>query len=254
MDLASATETDIDYIRRVTGDESKKPINTHASTLAKGFGELVIFTGALTEATYDRAKADWIEAVVPIYDEVKKSLKDTPADQLKAAAGEANGLGRNDAIGEWSRRTTLVLSYVADAADLTWQTLSVLGRNVAFVFQGVGREIGGIGAQIAAVMRGDFSQARAIGEQIRADAAAARSELDAADARSLGGRQLAGQAMRERMAAMANTAGGYMDRSDRLAAGGSPSTLRAGSGGSGSGRSAARRGSRTSRGTRRACS
>jgi hypothetical protein len=85
MDLASATETDIDYIRRVTGDESKKPINTHASTLAKGFGELVIFTGAITESTYDRAKQDWIEAMVPIYDEVKKSLKDTPADQLKAA-------------------------------------------------------------------------------------------------------------------------------------------------------------------------
>jgi tape measure domain-containing protein len=149
------------------------------------------------------------------------------ADQLKAAAGEANGLGRNDAIGEWSRRTTLVLSYVADAADLTWQTLSVLGRNVAFVFQGVGREIGGIGAQIAAVMRGDFSQARAIGEQIRADAAAARSELDAADARSLGGRQLAGQAMRERMAAMATAdTSGYMDRSDRLAQG-TPGTLRA---------------------------
>jgi hypothetical protein len=141
-------------------------------------------------------------------------------DQLRAAAGEANGLGRNDAIGEWSRRTTLVLSYVADAADLTWQTLSVLGRNVRFVFEGVGRELGGIGAQIAAVMRGDFAQARAIGEQIRADAAAARSELDAADARTLGGRQLAGQAMRERMGAMATAdTSGYMDRADRLAKG-----------------------------------
>lgn len=141
-------------------------------------------------------------------------------DQLRAAAGEANGLGRNDAIGEWSRRTTLVLSYVADAADLTWQTLSVLGRNVRFVFEGVGRELGGIGAQIAAVMRGDFAQARAIGEQIRADAAAARSELDAADARTLGGRQLAGQAMRERMGAMATAdTSGYMDRTDRLAQG-----------------------------------
>jgi tape measure domain-containing protein len=141
-------------------------------------------------------------------------------DQLRAAAGEANGLGRNDAIGEWSRRTTLVLSYVADAADVTWQTLSVLGRNVKFVFEGVGRELGGIGAQIAAVMRGDFAQARAIGEQIRADAAAARSELDATDARTLGGRQLAGQAMRERMGAMATAdTSGYMDRSDRLAQG-----------------------------------
>ncbi len=157
------------------------------------------------------------------------------ADQLRAAAGEATNLGRNDAIGEWSRRTTLVLSYVADAADMTWQTLSVLGRNVAFVFQGVGREIGGIGAQIAAVMRGDLAQAAEIRDQMLADAAASRAELDAADARSLGRRQLAGQAMRERMGAMANTAGGYMDRSDRLAAGGQPSTLRAGAGDAGKG-------------------
>ena len=153
------------------------------------------------------------------------------ADQLRAASGEANNLGRNDAIGEWSRRTTLVLSYVADAADMAWQTLSVFGRNVRFVFEGVGREIGGIGAQIAAVMRGDFAQARALGDQIKADAAAARAELDAADARSLGRRQLAGQAMRERMGAMGNTAGGYMDRSDRMAAGGRPSTLRSNTGG-----------------------
>lgn len=163
------------------------------------------------------------------------------ADQLRAATGEANTLGRNDAIGEWSRRTTLVLSYVADAADVTWQTLSVLGRNVRFVFEGVGRELGGIGAQIAAVMRGDFAQARALGEQIRADAEGARAALDAADARSLGRRQLAGQAMRERMGAMANTAGGYVDRSDRLAAGGQPSALRAGGGSASGGRSAARR-------------
>jgi tape measure domain-containing protein len=141
-------------------------------------------------------------------------------DQLRAASGEASSLGRNDAISEWSRRTTLVLSYVADAADLTWQTLSVLGRNVAFVFQGVGREIGGIGAQIAAVMRGDLAQAAAIRDQMLADAAASRAALDAADARSLGGRQLAGAAMRERMGALATAdTSGYMDRSDRLARG-----------------------------------
>lgn len=149
------------------------------------------------------------------------------ADQLRAASGEANTLGRNDAIGEWSRRTTLVLSYVADAADMTWQTLSVLGRNVAFVFQGVGREIGGIGAQIAAVMRGDLAQAAQIRDQMVADAAASRAALDAADARSLGGRQLAGQAMRERMGALATAdTSGYMDRADRLARG-TTSTLRA---------------------------
>lgn len=58
------------------------------------------------------------------------------------------------------------------------QTLGVLGANVAFVFRGVGNEIGGIAAQAAALARGDFSQVRTIGEIMRSDAKLAREEFD----------------------------------------------------------------------------
>lgn len=122
---------------------------------------------------------------------------DKLADQLGAANTEAGKMGRNDAVKSWSETTRTALSYLIDAADLTWQTLSVLGRNVAFVFQGLGTEIGGIGAQIVAVMRGDFAGAKAIGDEMKRDADQRRRELDAKDAEALRDRKLAGQQMRE---------------------------------------------------------
>lgn len=149
------------------------------------------------------------------------------ADQLVRMVGESDKLGRNDAIGEWSRRTTVFLSYIADAADITWQTLSVLGRNVGFVFETAGDRIGNLAAQARAVLNGDLKGAEALQREFEAVATARRAALDAADARTLGGRQLAGQAMREQLAALQNGSGGYTDRSDRLAAGGGVSKLTA---------------------------
>jgi tape measure domain-containing protein len=122
---------------------------------------------------------------------------DKVADQLGAMNTEAGNLERNAAVRTWADASRTALSYLADAADVVWQTLSVLGRNVAFVFQGIGTEIGGIGAQVKAVMNGDFAGAKAIGDEMKADAARRRAELDAADARTLGRAKLMGQAMRE---------------------------------------------------------
>lgn len=119
------------------------------------------------------------------------------ADQFGAANEQAGALGRNGQITTWAQITRTAFSYVVDAADVVWQTLSVLGRNVAFVFKGIGAEIGGIGAQVKAVMNGDFSGAAAIGEAMRADAEKRRAELEAADAKTLSGRKLFGQQMRE---------------------------------------------------------
>lgn len=122
---------------------------------------------------------------------------DTLTGEFAGANTEAEKLGRNKAIQGWAQETKIFLSYVADAADVTWQALSVLGRNVAFVFQGIGTEIGGIGAQVSAVLRGDFSGAVEIGRAMREDADKRRAELDASDAKTLANRKLMGQRMRE---------------------------------------------------------
>ena len=151
------------------------------------------------------------------------------ADRLLGVTTEADKLGRNKTVEEWANGTRLALSYLADAADVVWQTISVMGRNVAFVVTGIGTEIGGIGAQAVALARGDLAQARAIGEEMKADAKRRREELDAADAKALN-RPLAGQGMRQRMEALANGTDGS-DRLDRMARGGSVTKLKPTSGG-----------------------
>jgi tape measure domain-containing protein len=127
------------------------------------------------------------------------------AAQFGAMAGQADKLSRNDQVNTWAGITRLALSYVADAADVTWQTMSVLGRNVKFVFEGIGREIGGIASQIAVFFEdGDplrFTKAKwdkfhGISDAMKADAARARQELDKADAETLSRTDTMGQRMR----------------------------------------------------------
>ena len=76
---------------------------------------------------------------------------------------------------------------VAAVGTVGIEALAVLGANVAFVFKGVGRELGGIAAQLGALARGDFKAFRFIGEQLRADGEQARKELDAFEKRILEG-------------------------------------------------------------------
>lgn len=68
-------------------------------------------------------------------------------------------------------------------AGTVGQTVAVVWANVAYVFEQVGTEIGGIAAQIAALARGDFQGAGAIGKMMKDDAAKARAELDALEKR-----------------------------------------------------------------------
>lgn len=65
------------------------------------------------------------------------------------------------------------------------ETIAVLGVNVSYVFKGIGTEIGGIAAQMAALSRGDFAGFAAIGDAMKADAARARAEVDSLSARIL---------------------------------------------------------------------
>lgn len=74
---------------------------------------------------------------------------------------------------------------VADAVRVPFEALAVLGANVAFVFGGVGREIGAILAQLGALARRDLAGFSAISDAVKADGVKARAELDAFEARVL---------------------------------------------------------------------
>jgi hypothetical protein len=70
-----------------------------------------------------------------------------------------------------------------NGAIVIFQTIAVVASDVAFVFQGVGREIGAIAAQLAALARLDFAGFNAISDAVKDDAVRARAELDKFQAR-----------------------------------------------------------------------
>lgn len=90
---------------------------------------------------------------------------------------------------EVSQQSTGSLNEVAGATDKaanafnpfaeTLRALIVLGGNVKFVFKGVGTEIGGVAAQVAAALQGDFGKVQAIRDAMVEDAKKAREEFDA---------------------------------------------------------------------------
>lgn len=71
------------------------------------------------------------------------------------------------------------VSLVNKALTTVFETVAVLGVNVAYVFTQVGNELGGLAAQAAAVARMDFAGAKRIGEMMKVDAEAARKAVDA---------------------------------------------------------------------------
>lgn len=102
-------------------------------------------------------------------------------------------------IGEFDKLTQAT-SGVARAIDSIGTTaieaLAVTGANVAFVFKSIGREIGGIAAQLAALARGDFKGFSEIGRLMKDDARSAREELDAFENRMLGSARIAADTAR----------------------------------------------------------
>ncbi len=91
------------------------------------------------------------------------------SDQFIKAYKEAGGFKKEiESLTETGLKGLLV----------TFQALAVVGSDVAFVFKGVGGELGVIAAQIAAVARGDFSGAKFIGEEWKRDVEQARADLD----------------------------------------------------------------------------
>jgi hypothetical protein len=77
-------------------------------------------------------------------------------------------------------------SVAVGAVKTVFDTIVITAANVAFVFQAVGREIGAIAAQLAALARMDFGGFSAISDAVKADAARARKELDAFEQRVIG--------------------------------------------------------------------
>lgn len=218
---------------RLTSDVVVNALSKAAEQINSDFSQIGSTVASATTVALDAAgrlneKLDTLTGTSAVLTGVTKGLgegMDMLSGAISGADLAAANTNRAGHIEAWANRSTLTLSYLADAADVVWQTVSTLGRNVAFVFQGIGTEIGGIGAQIAAVMRGDFAGAKAIGDAMRSDADARRKELEAKDAEALSKRRTWGQKMRLEMTALESTP--QPDRLDMAARGnGKTSTLK----------------------------
>lgn len=76
--------------------------------------------------------------------------------------------------------------FVSGAIKTAFETIGVLGINVAYVFKQVGNEIGGMVAQLGALARFDFKGFKDIGKMMETDAAAARKQVDIQSGRIMG--------------------------------------------------------------------
>lgn len=101
-------------------------------------------------------------------------------DAFKAMNKELEAAGQSGLVDE-------VGDALNGALKTGLETVAVLGANVAFVFKGIGREIGAIAAQAVAVAKGDFAGAAEIGRMVTADAEAARAALDEFEKKVLSG-------------------------------------------------------------------
>jgi len=115
------------------------------------------------------------------------------ATSLVATFNEGAGIsnGFNTVLGEMARMLDEINRYSREAGDnftvmnaltaalrTVLETVVVVGSDVVFVFKGVGREIGGIAAQLGALARLDLDGFTAISDAMKADAERARAQLD----------------------------------------------------------------------------
>ena len=114
----------------------------------------------------------------------------TAVDFLTESVGNASTvINALSASSESAAADLGALATVQEGLAIAFETVAVLGSNVAYVLTSVGRELGGLAAQAAAVANLNFEGAKAIGAAMRTDAEAARVQVDQTTARILSARK-----------------------------------------------------------------
>jgi lambda family phage tail tape measure protein len=149
-DGGAALSENIEYYKRFSGVTQE--VATAADAYNDALGKLNLLNGAFSR----QLAAEMLPTMQALVDYLLKSKESS--DLFKTAAG---------------------------GVATIFETLVVLGANVVFVFKGIGTEIGGIAAQLAALATGDFKAFSAIGEAMKRDAEIARKELDGFEKRTL---------------------------------------------------------------------
>lgn len=150
-DGGKALQDNIAYYERFAG------VTTDVARAADEFNDTLGRLGLIGSSFGRKLAADLLPTLQAIADELLRSRE---AGGQFAVAGEL----------------------LAEAFKAT----TVFGANVLFVLTSIGREMGAIGAQAAAVVRRDWAGFNAISEAVKADGERARAELERFERRVLG--------------------------------------------------------------------
>lgn len=128
--------------------------NTVGGAFSDLTNDVLISVGAFDKMTGTTSMmADVIQGASYLVFQLGKVFKDEAADGSKVA------------MDQFSAMTPII-----KGLGLVFETLLLLGSDIAFIFRSIGREIGGIAAQITALMNRDWSGIGRIREEMIADA------------------------------------------------------------------------------------
>lgn len=169
-------------------------VTTEQAAMADRYNDSVEGTRARVDALKRELGLGLLPTLIDVHDltgDLGRSFSDYLAGGAKTAGGQLDAMAV--AIG---------------GLGMVMEALLVLGANVAFVFKGVGTEIGGIAAQAALLASGNLAGAAEVRRQMVRDAAENRTALDDFERRVLGATDRALQAR-------AALRGGSISRSDQ---------------------------------------
>lgn len=177
------------------GEEGKLTADVVTNALGKAAGRIdedfkklpQTFSGAMTQVADAAQRANeklddltGSSAALTGVAQGVAAVLDQLATQFGNATTEADKLGRSDKVKTWAETTTVILSYVVDAADF-----------VTRGFRQMGTALGGVAAAAGAALRGELGQAANIMASMKADVLA------------IGNAKFSGAAIRESIGAPA---------------------------------------------------
>jgi outer membrane murein-binding lipoprotein Lpp len=110
--------------------------------------------------------------------EIDTLVQTTAADAIPALSSMVQMLSDVLHYSTQASEGISLLDAVLGTAKTVFETIIVVGSDVAFVIKGIGTEIGGMAAQLVALATLDISGFNAISQAMKEDAARARAELD----------------------------------------------------------------------------
>ena len=129
-----------------------------------------------------RAYADALEQVAPQADQFNDTMAELKLNSALAGLTIVNDLlPVLNVVAEAMNEATKEAGFLNSASWLlteTFKVIAVVGSDVGFVFSGIGRDIGAMAAQLAALGRGDFKAFHEIAKLAMEDAVEARKRLD----------------------------------------------------------------------------